>query len=80
MPRVVVNKDGAALVDAAAACPVSCFHKNPESGEMVIDVDTCIDCGVCQMEAPEGYIVEETETTEQHIQYNKQKAQEWPEA
>ena len=80
MPRVVITKNGEDLVEAASACPVNCFHKDPESGTMVIDPDACIDCGICQMQAPEGAILEDSEASEEAKKFNEEKAKDWPEA
>ena len=78
MPRVVVKRD-ADLTNAAKACPVQCFHKCPEN-IFVIDPDECIDCGVCQMESPEGAIVNDSEASEADKKFNAEKSKECPNA
>ncbi|MFC1659050.1 ferredoxin family protein [Pseudomonadota bacterium] len=79
MTRVVVSKNGAKLEDAAQTCPVQCFHKCPD-GIMVIDPDECIDCGVCEAEAPEGAIVEDSEASEEDKKFNAEKSKKCPRA
>jgi len=41
-------------------CPVDCIHPGDYKGEtfMIIDPDTCIDCGVCLPECPINAIVD----------------------
>lgn len=79
MSRIVVSKNGAEIETAAQACPVQCFHKCSD-GVMVIDADECIDCGVCQMQAPEGTIVTDDEASEADIKFNAEKSKECPTA
>ena len=35
-------------------CPVDCIHEAPE--QLVIDPDSCIDCGACENECPVGAV------------------------
>ena len=76
MTRVVVSKETEGLMDAAFSCPVNAFRKS-EDGKMVIDPVECIDCGVCQSEAPEGAIVEDSEASEADIKFNAENAKTW---
>ena len=80
MPRVVVAKKGEGLEDAAASCPVACFHKDPKTGRMVINPDECIDCGVCQSESKPGEIVTDDEASAADKKFNAEKSKEWPSA
>lgn len=79
MPRVVVTKNYNDITEAPAVCPVQAFRKGPE-GELVIDPNVCIDCGVCQTVSPEGAILADDEAPEEAIKYNEEKSAEWPEA
>lgn len=79
MARVVVTKKYNEITEAPGVCPVSAFRKGP-NGELVIDKDVCIDCGVCQTVTPEGAIMSDDEAPEDAIRYNDQHAAEWPEA
>lgn len=79
MPRVVVTKNYNDIADAPAACPVQAFRKG-ENGELVIDPNVCIDCGVCQTVSPEGAILADDEAPEDAVKYNEEKSAEWPEA
>jgi len=36
--------------DCAAVCPVEAFHELPD--KLLINADTCIDCGLCVDECP----------------------------
>lgn len=75
MPRVVKKREDEKLEEASEACPVNCFRKNNNS--YVIDPDLCIDCGVCQTIVDEGVILEDIETDEESIDFNREKAAEW---
>ncbi len=79
MTRVVVSTDYASLAEAPEVCPVQAFKKGP-NGELVIDPNTCIDCGVCQSMTPEGAILSDDEATEEALKFNEEKSAEWPEA
>ncbi|MDR2760504.1 MAG: hypothetical protein LBB09_01495 [Rickettsiales bacterium] len=72
MPRVVIKSKDEDLQSAADSCPVSCI-KNV-GGEFAIDMDSCIDCGVCQSIVNDGVIVEDSEASEADIQRNREKA------
>jgi ferredoxin len=65
--------------DCVEICPVDCFHEGPNF--LVINPETCIDCGVCVPECPVDAIVEESQLSpEQHhyIALNAERAQVWP--
>jgi len=36
--------------DCVAVCPVDCFHEGPNF--LVINPETCVDCGICVAECP----------------------------
>jgi len=38
--------------DCCAVCPVDCFYEIASPAMLVIDPDTCIDCGLCVPECP----------------------------
>jgi ferredoxin len=76
MTRVVVGREGKDIESAAFACPVNAFRKS-DNGEMVIDPDICIDCGICQTEAPDGVILEDNEATAEDIEFNAENAKKW---
>ena len=40
--------------DCVAVCPVDCFHEGVNF--LVIDPETCIDCGLCAPECPTSAI------------------------
>ena len=79
MPRVVVTKNYNDVAEAPAVCPVQAFRKGP-AGELVIDPNVCIDCGVCQTVSPEGAILADDEASEEDVKFNEEKSAEWPEA
>jgi len=79
MPRVVVTKNYSEVGDAPASCPVQAFRKGP-NGELVINPDVCIDCGVCQTVSVEGAILSDDEASEADVKFNMEKSSEWPEA
>lgn len=76
MPRVVVTKNYDEVADAPSACPVQAFRKGP-NGELVINPDVCIDCGVCQTTSPEGAIMSDDEAPKDAVEFNKEKAKGW---
>jgi ferredoxin len=61
MAYVITDKClGERYATCVAVCPVDCIHAGEyqEQEFMVIDPDTCIDCGLCLPECPIGAIVE----------------------
>ncbi|MDD2839950.1 MAG: hypothetical protein PHY80_02350 [Rickettsiales bacterium] len=79
MPRVVVTKNYNDIKDAPSVCPVQAFKKGP-NGELVIDPNICIDCGVCQTVSPEEAIMSDDEAPKDATEFNQLKASEWPSA
>ena len=60
MPYVILEKClGEQYASCVAVCPVDCIHPGEYKGEkfMVIDPETCIDCGQCLPECPINAIV-----------------------
>ena len=55
MAHVITQKClGEQYGSCALVCPVDCIHPGDYKGEpfMIIDPDTCIDCGLCIPECP----------------------------
>lgn len=76
---VIIGKNQNELVQAPEVCPVMAFRRGP-NGELVIDPNICIDCGVCQTVVPEGAILPDDEADDASILFNETNSQEWPEA
>ncbi len=60
MPYVITDKClGERYATCVAVCPVECIHPGDYQGQamMIIDPDTCIDCGLCEPECPISAIV-----------------------
>ncbi|MDR3290288.1 MAG: hypothetical protein LBT02_03340 [Rickettsiales bacterium] len=77
MTRVVVTKNYTDdLNDADKSCPAVAFKKGP-NGEVVIDPNACIDCGVCQSIAKEGAILDESEAKDEDKKFNADNASKW---
>ncbi len=67
------------FTDCVAVCPVDCFHEG--ANFLVIDPETCIDCGLCIPECPVEAIVTEEDLPEEWSEYleiNAKYAAEWP--
>lgn len=65
--------------DCVAVCPVDCFHEGVNF--LVIDPDTCIDCGLCIEECPTKAIFPEDGLPGKWSEYaeiNAKYAAEWP--
>ena len=65
--------------DCVAVCPVDCFHEGVNF--LVIDPETCIDCGLCIPECPTNAIFPEEELPEkwhEYIELNAKYACDWP--
>ncbi len=65
--------------DCVAVCPVDCFHEGVNF--LVIDPETCIDCGLCPSECPTNAIYPEEELPEKwhnFIEINAKYSAEWP--
>ena len=60
MPYVITEKClGEQYASCVAVCPVDCIHPGNYKGEpfMIVDPETCIDCGQCLPECPINAIV-----------------------
>jgi ferredoxin len=77
MPSVV-NDLCALCKSCVDVCPVAAFREGPT--QVVVDPNACIDCGVCISECPQGAISSSDSADEKWIQFNAEKASEWPEA
>lgn len=65
--------------DCCAVCPVQCFYEVTEPANMlVIDPDTCIDCGLCVPECPINAIYTEGELPEHYAEWTELNAQLFP--
>lgn len=67
------------FTDCVAVCPVDCFHEG--ANMLVINPDTCIDCGLCPSECPVEAIYSDRDLLteyEDFIQINEKYAQTWP--
>ena len=65
--------------DCVAVCPVDCFHEGVNF--LVIDPDTCIDCGLCVPECPTQAIFAEEDLPEkwhEYIEINAKYTTDWP--
>ncbi len=65
--------------DCVAVCPVDCFHEGVNF--LVIDPETCIDCGLCPPECPTNAIFAEEDLPEKWSEYTKINAKyagDWP--
>ena len=60
MPYVITEKClGERYATCVSVCPVDCIHPGDYQGQpfMIIDPETCIDCGQCLPECPINAIV-----------------------
>lgn len=67
------------FTDCVAVCPVDCFHEGVNF--LVIDPDTCIDCGLCVPECPTAAIFPEDDLPEKWAEYKEINAKytpDWP--
>ncbi len=65
--------------DCVAVCPVDCFHEGVNT--LVIDPETCIDCGLCPPECPTEAIFAEEDLPEKWQEYTELNAKytcDWP--
>lgn len=63
--------------DCVEVCPVDCFHEGKNM--LVINPETCIDCGVCVPECPAKAIYSDTEVEGQKwIEFNNKYSKKWP--
>lgn len=64
-------------MDCIEVCPVDCFFEGENM--LVIDPDTCIDCGVCEMECPiEAILPDTNQDALQWLELNREFAKKWP--
>ena len=73
MPYVITEKClGERYASCVAVCPVDCIHPGDYKGEqfMVIDPDTCIDCGQCLPECPINAIVASVDEAVEYAKIN----------
>ena len=54
--------------DCVSVCPVDAFHEGANS--LVINPDTCIDCGACEPECPTSAIFEEGDLPDKWAVYS----------
>ncbi len=65
--------------DCVAVCPVDCFHEGVNF--LVIDPETCIDCGLCVPECPTKAIFPEDEMPDkwsEYVEINVKYTADWP--
>ena len=65
--------------DCVAVCPVDCFHEGVNF--LVIDPETCIDCGLCAPECPTSAIFSEDDLPDKwsdFVELNAKYAAAWP--
>jgi ferredoxin len=61
--------------DCCAVCPVDCFWSIDDPKMLVIDPDTCIDCGLCIPECPVHAIYPQEELPEAYAEWTEKNAQ-----
>lgn len=61
--------------DCCAVCPVDCFYEIEDPAMLVIDPDTCIDCGLCIPECPIHAIYPEDEIPEPYAEWTQKNAE-----
>lgn len=65
--------------DCVTVCPVDCFHEG--ANFLVIDPDTCIDCGACVPECPTKAIFDESDLPDKwksYVEINARYTKDWP--
>ncbi len=77
MPSVVNDKCKLCKT-CVEVCPVDAFREG--DSQLVIDPEVCIDCGVCIGECPEEAITTSDDADSKWIEFNEEKAKEWPAA
>ena len=76
MTHVVVERCvNCRYTDCATVCPVECFWETTDPAMLVIDPDTCIDCGLCIPECPVHAIYTEDEVPEPYADWTVKNAQ-----
>jgi len=75
MPYVITQKClGERYATCVAVCPVECIHPGDYQGQpfMIIDPDTCIDCGLCEPECPISAIVTSEDEDPDYAKINRE--------
>jgi ferredoxin len=70
---------GCKHTDCIQVCPVDCFHEGENF--LAINPDSCVDCGLCEIECPVAAIVSENELAQETLHYlalNRELAALWP--
>ncbi|OGW86852.1 MAG: hypothetical protein A3C35_07700 [Omnitrophica bacterium RIFCSPHIGHO2_02_FULL_46_11] len=73
MPYVITEKClGEQYASCVAVCPVDCIHPGSYKGElfMIVDPETCIDCGQCLPECPINAIVASVDEAPEYAKVN----------
>ena len=78
MPSVVDASKCELCKSCVEVCPVEAFHLGPDS--VVVNPDTCIDCGVCIPECPHGAISNDADADAKWVKFNADKCKDWPNA
>ncbi len=50
-------------------CPMDCIHGNPDSPQLYINPEECIDCNACASECPVGAIYPDNELPDEWKHY-----------
>ena len=77
MAHVITEKClGERYASCVAVCPVDCIHPGDYKGEvfMVIDPETCIDCGACIPECPINAIISSADDDPTYAKINAELA------
>ena len=80
MSYVITDKClGERYATCVAVCPVDCIHAGEYEAQefMIIDPETCIDCGLCLPECPIGAIVESEDDSPEWAKVNAELAPGW---
>ena len=73
MAYVITEKClGERYASCVAVCPVDCIHPGDYQGQvfMVVDPETCIDCGACLPECPIDAIVDSVDKDPAYAKIN----------
>ncbi len=80
MPHVVAEPcAGCKYTDCVSVCPVDAFKEGTDF--LVIDPQTCIDCGLCVPECPRQAIFADDDLPEKwaaYLEINAKYARSWP--
>lgn len=78
MAHVVVGRCvDCRYTDCCEVCPVDCFWEIKNPAMLVIDPDTCIDCGVCIPECPIHAIYPEEEVPAEYAEWTAKNVELW---